>query len=348
MPSFDSRRSSRLAFLAQRARETAVFSVALVVSIVWPWCAEAQQNPQGFAVERFYPAAAGGGWLVMDDLDIDGGFGGGVAVSTGYSRKPLGITRRDATRQFSLVSDEAFIDVGVAATYNRYRVYLNLPMPLLVSGKSGTLGPYQLTAPAVDVGTNPDTISDARVGFDMRLLGKPGGSLRVGAGAQIIFPSGARADFVTDGTYRGIARLLAAGDVGHFSYAGQLGLHIRPVDASPVPGGPNGNEFLFGVSAGRRFSVGADWAMVIGPEVYGDTAFRSFFGDSTGVEGLLTGRLQGTGDRRFPRLKLGVGVGLDPHFGSPEWRIVFGVELFSKHSDRGTSTKGGRRPATQD
>ncbi len=326
MSSFESPCSSCLLFLA-----------TLLISTAWPVHAEAQQQPQGFAVERFYPSAAGGAWFVMDDLDFDGGFGGAVAFTTGYSRKPLEIASPDGTRHLSLVSDEAFVDVSLAATYHRYRVYLNFPMPLLVTGKSGTVGPYQLTAPAVDVGANPDSISDARVGFDMRLLGKPESSLRVGVGAQLIFPSGTRADYVTDGTYRGMVRFLAAGDVGHFAYAGQLGVHVRPIDDSPAPGSPNGNELLFGVSAGRTFSVGTGWAVVIGPEVYGETAFRSFFGGATGVEGLLTGRLEGPGDGRRVRLKLGVGRGLDRHFGAPEWRIVFGVEL-SGHRDHSVTS----------
>jgi hypothetical protein len=299
--------------------------------------ADAQPQPRGFAVERFYPSAAGGGWFVMDDLDFDGGFRGAVAFTTGYSRKPLEITSPDGARHLSLVSDETFVDVGVAATYHRYRVYLNFPMPLFVTGKSGTVGPYQLTAPSVDVGTNPDSISDARVGFDMRLLGQPKSSLRLGVGAQLISPSGDRADYVTDGTYRGMLRFLAAGDVGHFSYAGQVGLHVRPLDDSPAPGSPNGNELLFGVSAGRSFSAGAGWAVVIGPEVYGETAFRSFFGGATGVEGLLTGRLERTGDGRRVRLKLGVGRGLDRHFGAPEWRIVFGAELAGQRDHALTS-----------
>jgi hypothetical protein len=257
--------------------------LALLVSSAWSSGAEAQQSPQGFAVERFYPSAPGSGWLVMDDLDMD--------------------------------------------------------------GTSGTLGPYQWNAPAVDVGTNPDSISDARVGFDARLLGDPGSSLRIGVGAQLIIPSGDRADYVTDGTYRGMFRLLAAGDVGRFAYAGQLGLHLRPVDESPAPGGPHGSEFLFGVSAGRRLSAGSGWLVVVGPEVYGETALRSFFGEETGVEGLLTGRFERIGNGPHLGVKVGVGRGLDPHFGAPEWRIVCGVELFGQRPAGGD---GGRRRAAQD
>jgi hypothetical protein len=334
MSSSESQGGSRgLRFISQRVRQIARFPAALLISTVWAAHAEAQQQPQGFAVERFYPSAAGGGWFVMDDLDFDGGFGGAVAFAAGYARKPLEIASPDGTRHLSLVSGETFVDVSVAATYHRYRIYLDFPMPLRVTGTSGTIGPYQLTAPGVDVGTNPDTISDARVGFDMRLLGTPQSALRVGVGAQLILPSGNRADYVTDGTHRGMVRFLAAGDAGHFSYAGQLGVHVRPLDDSPAPGSPSGNELLFGVSAGRSFSVGTGWAVVIGPEVYGETAFRSIFGGATGVEGLLTGRFEGSGDGRRVRLKLGVGRGFDRHFGAPEWRVVFGVELFG-HRDR--------------
>jgi hypothetical protein len=347
MSSFELRSGSGLAFLAGGLRQIAAFPMAFAIATVWPTYAEAQQQPQGFAIERFYPSAPGGGWFVMDGLNIDGGFGAAVAFTTGYSRRPLEITSPNGMH-LSLVSDEAFVDVSVAATYHRYRVYLDFPMPLLVTGTSGVVGPYQLSAPAVDLGTNPDSISDARVGFDVRLLGEPGSSFRAGVGAQLLVPSGTRADYVTDGTYRGMIRVLAAGDVGHFSYAGHVGVHIRPVDDSPAPGSPNGNELLFGLSAGRSFSVGAGWAFVIGPEVYGETAFHALFGGATGVEALMTGRFESTGDGRRVRLKLGAGRGLDPHFGAPDWRIIFGVELFGHRSDRDTSTANASRRGAED
>ena len=104
------------------------------------------------------------------------------------------------------------------------------------AGTSGTLGPYQFTAPSLTLGTNPDTVSDTRIGFDVRLFGEPGGLLRLGAGAQGYIPSGNRADYVTDARYRGMFRFLAAGDAGAFRYAGQLGIHVRSLNEAPVPG----------------------------------------------------------------------------------------------------------------
>jgi hypothetical protein len=274
--------------------------------------------------------------------------GGAISLTTGYSRNPLEVTSPDGTRRLALVSGEAFADVAAAVSYHRYRVYLNLPVPLLVTGNSGTLGPYQLTGPSLSIGANPDTISDSRVGFDMRLFGKPGSSFRLGAGAQLIIPSGVRADYVTDGRYRGMFRLLAAGDAGRFSYAGLLGMHIRPVEGSLPPDSPKGNELLFGVSAGRRFSAGNGWAIVVGPEFYGETAVRSFFNGQTGSEGLLTGRLEGTGDGRHLRIKMGIGHGFVQQFGAPEWRILFGVELFGQRPGRSASSASRSLRAIQD
>ena len=83
----------------------------------------------------------------------------------------------------------------------------------------------------------------------------------------------------------------------------------------------------------------ADKKLVVGPEIYGVTAIRSFFGtDTTALEGLVTGRLEGTGDEGPQlRFKLGVGGGLNPHFGAPEERY---------YSDRivtAGSTRAARR-----
>ena len=332
MASFRSHRNSGIAFLS--------FLVGSVMFAGWPPGADAQQQQpqpqqvQGFAVERFYPSAPGAGWFVMDDLSMRGGFGGAISLTPSYSRNPLQVSSPDGTQQLALVSNEAFLDLGVAVTYDRFRGYVDVPMPAAVNGNSGTLGLYQFTAPSVSLGTNPDAVSDPRIGFDARLFGKPGNKIRLGVGAQLLFPAGNRADYLTDGTFRGMVRFLAAGDAGRYSYAGQLGAHIRPLNDSPAPGSPNGSEFLFGVSGGRRFSVRPRWVAIVGPEFYGETAFHSFFNGETGVEGLLTTRFEGTGEGRRLRFKVGIGHGIDQHFGAPEWRILFGVELFGQHASR--------------
>src|SRR5580700_9849596 len=114
-----------------------------------PSLADAQQQPSGFAVERFYQSAPGGGWFIMDDLDISGRLGGAISLTCGYARNPLVITSPDGKQKLALVSEEAFVDIGGSITYDRVRGYIDFPMPLLVGGTSGTLGPYQFIAPSV-------------------------------------------------------------------------------------------------------------------------------------------------------------------------------------------------------
>jgi hypothetical protein len=277
----------------------------------------------------------------MDSLDIRGGLGGAAAMLVSYANHPFQVRTSDGAQRRSVVSDEAFADFGFAATFDRWRVYLDFDMPLAIGGQSGTVGDYQFTAPAVDPGSNPDTLSDTRVGFDARLFGDARDFFRLGVGAQLFMPSGRRAEYDGDGSYRGMARFLLAGDVGFFTYAGQLGAHLRPLDDSPTPGSPQGSELLFGLAGGARVPVGnaGTTAFVIGPEVFGASAFRSFLGStSTALEGLLTARLEGAADVGPQlRVKLGSGTGIDQHFGSPAWRLVFAIELFDHGVKKGVT-----------
>jgi hypothetical protein len=321
-------------------RAALAFAAALSTAGAWASRAAAQRPAEGFAVERFYPAAPGGGWFVMDDLDMRGGFGGAIALSGGYAYRPLRIATSDGSQHLAVVSGQAFVDVGLAFTVDRYRLYLNLNNPIAISGEDGTVGNYKFKAPSVDLGHTPDLLSDPRIGFDVRLLGSATSPFRLGAGIQVLVPNGNpsdnRPDYGTDGTFRGMARILFAGDVGHYTYAGQLGVHVRPLDDSPTPGSPRGSELLFGIAAGPRLPIGnASAVVVVGPELYGETAFASLLGSTTtGLEALLTGRLEGAGDDWAQlRVKLGTGGGISSHFGAPEWRILFGFEAFGYKTD---------------
>jgi hypothetical protein len=274
----------------------------------------------------------------MDDLDLQGGLGGAMELTFGYARDPLRVAA--GANRLAVVSNEAFSDFGAAVTYDRWRFSFNLASPLVIVGQSGVAGDTMFTAPTLSPGSNPDAVSDSRFGVDMRIFGSPGGFFRLGAGAQVLVPFGNRADYDTDGTFRGMLRALAAGDVARFVYASELGVHIRPLDDSATPGAPRGSELLFGAAAGAKVPVGSGgrWAAVVGPEVYGATAFQSLLSsNATALEALLTGRLEGASDDGLnARLKLGVGAGLTERFGTPEWRLVLGLEIFN-HSRRSSA-----------
>jgi len=260
---------------------------------------------------------------------MHGDLGGAIAMTTGYARKPLRVG--GSSERLTVVSDQLFTDFGFAATYERLRLYLNFDAPILTKGRSGIVGGYQFTAPSLALNNSPDSFADARLGTDVRVLGEFASPFRLGVGAQLLFPTGKRFDYDSDGSYRAMGRFLFAGDVGQFSYAGQLGAHVRPRSEAPIPDTPRGSELLFGAAGGLKFPLNgsSDTVIVAGPEVFGETAFNALFGlRSTGVEGLLSARLEAVGDRgALLRLKLGAGGGLDPHFGAPEWRVVCAVEL---------------------
>ena len=225
------------------------------------------------------------------------------------------------------------LDLGLAGTYDRYRVYANFTVPIRLTGYSGTVGDYTYTAPDINLRSNPDNLADIRLGFDARLLGNYRQfRFRLGAGAQIFIPNDSPHRLHTDDRIRAMARLLFAGDEGIFTYAGQAGVHIRPLNDYPIPGSPQGSELLFGIAGGVKIPVGLAKRLVVGPEVYGASAFRSFMqAAETDKEWLISTRFEGTGKSgRQARVKLGVGGGINPQFGAPKWRVVLAVEFFGR------------------
>lgn len=293
--------------------------------------AQAPRPVQGYAVDRLYRSAPGAGWLVMDALDMREGLGGAMSVTLGWARNPLVVSSGGS--RLAVVGDQAVAALDAAATLHRWRFRIGLDVPVITRGHSGVLGGYTFEAPNVDMASTPDTISDVRLGVEVRIFGEATGPVRLGAGALLFTPNGSRAEYGTDDTFRGIGRLLVAGDVGRFTYAGHLGVHFRVLDEHSIPGSPWGSELLFGAAAGVRlpFPTAGALAVVIGPEVFGATPLRSLFDSSrTALEGLLTTRLEV--ERARLRVKLGAGGGLHQTFGAPEWRVVGGIEIVSANA----------------
>ena len=293
--------------------------------------AHAQPAAPGFALERLYQSAPGAGWIALDALDMHGGLGATAALSVSYANNPLRVSQ--GAHALPVVSDEATADLGFAVSYERLRLSLDFASPLSITGQSGTAGGFVFTAPSDSFAQTPDTIADVRIGLDARVVGGPTSRFRLGFGAQLYVPSGTPAEYVSDDTYRAMLRVLAAGDLGNFTYAGELGVHIRPTDDGSVPGAPRGSELLFGVAGGTRVLFHRGASLVVGPELFGETALKSLFGAATtGVEGLVSARLERSddADRLGLRLKVGAGGGRDAQFGVPEWRTVVGVEVFGR------------------
>jgi hypothetical protein len=293
----------------------------------------AQVPVEGFDAERFAPSAPGAGWFVMDSLDMHGDLGGALSFAARYARDPLRVRASDGPTT-AIVTDSAYAQIAGAVTWRSWRFSVAFDVPLAVKGRTATIAGYRFTGPDVDLGSHPDTLSDVQVGVDTRLLGDPTGAFRLGLGVRLWIPSGKTEEYVTDGTYRGMVRVLFAGDVRWLTYAGHVGVHIRPRDDGGVPGAPRGSELLFGAAAGARFLVGEASRAVVGPELYGATALDGFFkSEATSAEALLSARYEGTGNTGAQlRIKLGAGLGLGSQFGTPSWRVVFAIEMFTHNA----------------
>jgi hypothetical protein len=91
------------------------FRAALVALAVGALAARAGADPpRGFGVERFMPSAPGGGWLVMDALDLSGNLGGALELTLGYAANPLRVT--DGLTRLAVVSSEALPTTAGAST----------------------------------------------------------------------------------------------------------------------------------------------------------------------------------------------------------------------------------------
>ena len=332
------RSSSARAF---RGAVAAAVAFAMVSTTPTVASADPPAPAQGFAVNRFYPSAPGGGWLAMDTLDLRGGLGGAASLTIDYAHDSFHVGGPSGGAQrVGVVQNQAFADFGFAVTYDWLRFYMNLKAPLVSKGTSGDVGGHTFAEPNVDLAQNPDTLSDSRFGIDARLLGHPTDAFRLGAGVQLIVPSANRFEYLTDGTYRAMGRALVAGDLGEhgvFTYAGHLGVHVRPLDEPETPGSPRGSELLFGAGAGWKTLLGASGgtALVVGPEIYGASPFKALFGGATtALEGMLVGRVEGTDDDGAQlRFKTAIGTGLVQQFGAPDFRFVIGIEVFDHRVD---------------
>ncbi len=268
-------------------------------------CAASPAWADGYLAQRFEPAPAGAGWMTQDSLKLAGGLGGALAFTTGYRHTP---DEAHATP----ITDFAIANIGMAATYDRYRLSFDLASPLYVRGPAAD-------SPRLDIASHPDTTLDVRIALAARLWGDVDGPFRVGASAQLFVPSADQSDYMSDGTYRAQFRALVAGDVGGLVYAAHVGYHARPLFRA---------EVLAGAAGGWRFALRESRAaVVIGAEGNAAWTGGAVAGSYHTLEGLLGLRYERPGlFGHLLRVKLGGGLGME--LGSPVGgRVVVAVEF---------------------
>ncbi len=279
--------------------------------------ARAQSAPagSGFAVDRFEPAGGGSQWFSLESLDFYGRGRPAFGLVLDGAWKPLVIYDQSGHQVAALLRDQTVAHADAAVVLgNHFRLDLNLPVVLYQQGGALVLDNHAFAVPS------HTALGDVRIGADLRVYGHTGDPFMAAVGAQVFVPAGKTATFAGDGSWRVWPHLLVAGDAGAFTWAANVGYHIRPTDKCGCSLAP-GDELTAGLAAGVHLSP----AVLIGPELFGST---SHLGNrvASPLE-LLVGAHFGVA--RGWTLSVGAGPGLTDGAGSPEVRGVVGLRYFA-------------------
>jgi outer membrane protein OmpA-like peptidoglycan-associated protein len=287
-----------------------------VLASVWPpQRAAAQARVEGIALDRFEPSVVGSDWFVLDSLDLRGDVRGAAGLVLSYARKPLVLSSPGGDERVALVSDLVVAHAGGALTaWDRARFSLNVPITLVQAGESAEAASGTFSPGGAAFG-------DVRLGADVRLAGEYDDPITLAAGALFFVPTGSRDAFTSDGAARANLRVMLAGLIRPFVYAGSLSVALRARD-DEFGGSPMGHELQFAGAAGLRIRD----QLTIGPELNGSTVVADadavFARRTSNVELLLGGHFR---TAKGLQVGMGFGPGLTRGFGTPELRAVLSV-----------------------
>jgi OmpA-OmpF porin, OOP family len=294
---------------------TAAITASLTAAITFT-ATPSRADDTGFALDSFEPSERGSEWFWSESLDLRGHLRRAAGVVGDVAYRPLVLTDANGAVVRSIVRDQDFLHVGGSIVlWDRVRVGMSLPLLFNADGFAVSAGGRTYPSSASSAG-----VGDVRVGADVRLVGTYGGPFTAALGAQIFLPVGEPASFTSDGQVRAAPRVLIAGDVGPFAYAGRVGATVRPLNET-YAGGHVGSDLLLGGAVGVRL---ADRRLLVGPELFARSALagNTFGARETPVEGLLGAHCT-LGDVRIGG---GFGAGLSSGFGSPAARGLFSLE----------------------
>jgi hypothetical protein len=294
---------------------TTLCLAAVLVGLAAARDARAQQAA-GFAVDRFEPAAPGSRFLSLESLDYEGHLRPAAGLVSAWAWKPLVVYDGQSQQVSALVQQELVEHVqGAIVLWDRARADLDLPVPLAHTGTSTVVGGQSYAAP------DGGAVGDLRLGASVRLYSRRDGAFVGALGAQLFLPTGDTKAFSSDGGVRFWPQLLAAGRRDRLTWAGRLGVHIRPQHACNCDLSP-GSELTAGAGGAwqfvPRFSAGAE--LYLASAIAGGP-FASRAG--TALEMMLAAHAVVA-----PRwnVSLGVAPGLTDGAGTPVARVVAGVQ----------------------
>jgi OOP family OmpA-OmpF porin len=296
-------------------RSSFCFSAAIAGLLAFAGEARAQQAA-GFAVDRFEPAAPGSGFLSLESLDYQGHLRPAAGLVSAWAWKPLVVYDGQSQQVSALVQQQLVEHVqGAIVLWDRARADLDLPVPVAHTGTSTVVGGQTYAAP------DGGGVGDLRLGASVRVYGRPGGPFVGALAAQLFLPTGDTKAFSSDGGVRFWPQLMAAGRRDRLTWAGRLGVHVRPQHACGCDLSP-GSELTAGAGGAwrfvPRFAAGAE--MYLATTIAGGPfASRA----ATSLELMLAGHLVVA-----PRwnVSLGVAPGLTDGAGTPAARVVAALQ----------------------
>lgn len=294
-----------------------LLTATLTLGALFALPARAQENTEGFALNRFDPSERGSEWFVLDTLDFRGRYKVSLGVVGDYGYKPLVFYDENGKEVEALVEHQLFLHVGGSiALWQRLRLGVNLPVAAVVQGNPGNIGTEQY--PLSEGGD----LGDLRVSADLRLFGKYRGPISAALGVSVWFPTGSPEAYTSDGTVRVSPHVNLAGQVAKFAYALKLGFNVRTEDGE-LAGATLGNELFGALSLGLRLAGGK---LLLGPEIYASTVMEdgdAFSERGTPFEGVLGGHYC---IAEVMRLGAGIGPGFTRGMGTPRVRALFSLE----------------------
>ncbi len=300
----------------RKLRRIGLASLTALPLLLVSQLAGAQAPPEqgGFAVNRFDPAEKGSDWFVAESLDYRGKMRPALGIVGEWATKEIVFYNFDDSTKARFIEHQAYFHLGGSLVlWDRLRLGANVPLAIYQTGESTTVNGVLLNSP------EKAAIGDVRVGADVRLFGAYREAIEGALGLQVHLPTGSQNLFTGDGATRVVPRLMFAGDLGDFAYAIKGGYELRGVGDN-FGGRKVGDQITGSLAIGVRVF---EKKLLVGPEFYGSTLASDAFQDKTTPAEILFGAHYTSGDFKFGG---GFGSGLTRAFGSPQLRVILGLE----------------------
>lgn len=258
------------------------------------------------AIARLHPAAADSAWFAVDSVEFAGHRELALSITGDYAYRPLVIYNADESRRVDIVRDQLLLHFGGSLTlYDRFRISANAPLAPYQDGDAADYNGMALPGPSYAFG-------DVTVAGDVRIAGRPGSRFRAAVGARVVFPTGSKTNYTSDGIFAGDGHALIAGTAGRLEWGAGAQLLLR--EATQLAGEDFGSELRMSAAAGARLAGGK---LLVGPELMSVLGVTSDAGAGHPLELGL-----GLHYRVRPDILLGAGasVGLVHAVGTPEER----------------------------